>query len=81
MLSGVLGGNNEEELLGADARPKEFSEEEEEAWTGVLRIGVKEIGASGEPDVGRLVGAAMVSRPQSYGRTLKAPLSGLRGLI
>lgn len=51
MSSGVLGGDNEEELLRADARPKEFSEEEDEAWTGVLRKGVKEIGASSAPDV------------------------------
>ncbi len=52
MLSGVLGGDNEEELLRADARPKDSSEEEDEAWTGVLRKAFKGVGASGEPYVG-----------------------------
>lgn len=49
---GFLGGDNEEELLRADARPKDSSEEEDEAWTGVLRKAFKGVGASGEPYVG-----------------------------
>jgi hypothetical protein len=52
MLSGVQGGDNEEELLRTEARPDESSEDEDEAWIGVLRKAVNGIGVSGGPDVG-----------------------------
>lgn len=65
VLSGVLGGDDEEQLLPAGARPMESSEEEDDAWPGVLREAVKVVGASGEPDVAWLVGAAMVCRLRS----------------
>lgn len=65
MLSGVPGGDDEEQLLRAGARPIESTEEEDDAWPGVLREAVKKVGASGEPDVGWLAGAAMVCRLRS----------------